>query len=94
MLPTRRQSPIRSACAVCHKAATRRCRIGTRPWAAQGPVWAVPEESVDEGGGSVSVTVTVSGGVVTVSGGVVTVSGGVVTVTVVGITKREARRCR
>jgi hypothetical protein len=40
----------------------------------------VPEESVDEGGGSVSVTVTVSGGDVTVSGGVVTV-------TVVGIKK-------
>lgn len=45
-----------------------------RRWAAQGPVWAVPEESVDEGGGSVSVTVTVSGGDVTVSGGVVTVT--------------------
>jgi hypothetical protein len=35
----------------------------------------VPEESVDEGGGAVSVTVTVSGGDVTVSGGVVTVAG-------------------
>jgi hypothetical protein len=35
----------------------------------------VPEESVDEGGGAVSVTVTVTGGAVTVSGGVVTVTG-------------------
>jgi hypothetical protein len=35
----------------------------------------VPEESVDVGGGSVSVTVTVSGGAVTVSGGAVTVTG-------------------
>jgi hypothetical protein len=38
----------------------------------------VPEESVDEGGGAVSVTVTVSGGDVTVSGGVVTVAGAAV----------------
>ena len=46
-----------------------------RPRAGQGPVSEVPEESVDEGGGSVTVTVTVSGGEVTVSGGVVTVTG-------------------
>jgi hypothetical protein len=55
-----------------HNSETGRCRIGTRPRAGQGPVWAVPEESLDEGGGSVTVTVTVSGGAVTVSGGVVT----------------------
>ena len=58
---------MRSPRDVCHKAATRRCGIGTRPRAAQGPVWAGPEESVYEGGGSVTVTVTVSGGDVTVS---------------------------
>lgn len=71
----RAQSLIRSVCEVGRKVAARRCRVSTPPRASQGPVWVVPEESVDEGGGSVSVTVTVTGGDVTVSGGVVTVAG-------------------
>ena len=69
------QTPLRPSTKVAGKPVTGRCRIGARPRAGQGPVWAVPEESVDEGGGSVTVTVTVSGGAVTVSGGVVTVTG-------------------
>src|SRR6478609_5576007 len=61
-----------------------RGKVGTYPRAGQGPVWAVPEESVDDGGGAVSVTVTVTVDAGAVS---VTVRG---SVTVVGMKKVAA----
>lgn len=71
------QTPLRPSTKVAGKPATGRGKVGTYPRAGQGPVWAVPEESVDDGG-AVSVTVTVTVDVtvsVDVTGGVVTVTG-------------------